>query len=124
MIDREKLLRLLEKEKVAYTMEEHAPVFTMEEMRHLTKQGAVLEHCWRNCLPQLKSFDPHLYVEAVKKLGAENTIMSTDFAQISDPSSAEGLRTFIAVMYQFGCTPEEITLMVKNNPYRLLSICN
>ncbi|MBQ7992593.1 MAG: prolyl-tRNA synthetase associated domain-containing protein [Solobacterium sp.] len=35
MIDREKLLRLLEKEKVAYTMEEHAPVFTMEEMRQL-----------------------------------------------------------------------------------------
>lgn len=96
--------------------------YTTEELRHLVDCGAVIEHCWRNCLPQLKSYDPHRYVEAVRELGAENTILSTDFCQVSDPSPAEGLRTFIAVMLQFGCTPEEITAMVKTNPYRLLGL--
>ena len=96
--------------------------YNMEQMRHLIDCGAVIEHCWRNCLPQLKSFDPHRYVDAVRELGAENSLLSTDFCQVTDPSPAEGLRTFIGVMLQFGCTPEEITWMVKTNPYRLLGI--
>lgn len=96
--------------------------YTIEELCHLVDCGAVIEHCWRNCLPQLKSYDPHKYVEAVRELGAENTILSTDFCQVSDPSAAEGLRAFIAVMLQFGCTPEEITAMVKTNPCRLLNL--
>ena len=96
--------------------------YTLEEMKSLVSLGGVVEHCWRNCLPQLKSYDPHLYVDAVKEVGAENCILATDFAQVSDPSPAEGLRTFIAVMLQFGLSEKEVEYMVKTNPYKLLDL--
>jgi len=35
---------------------------------------------------------------------------------------ATGMRLFIAMMLQFGCTPEEVSLMVKENPAKLLGL--
>jgi len=96
--------------------------YALEEMKQLVSLGAYIEHCWRNCLPQLNSYDPHRYVDAIRELGAEHCILSTDFAQVSDPSPAEGLRSFIAVMLQFGLYAEEVEIMVKSNPYKLLDI--
>lgn len=96
--------------------------YTIDEMQYLISLGAYIEHCWRNCLPQLKSYDPHRYVDAVRVLGADHCIMATDFAQVSDPSPAEGLRTFIAVMLEFGLSAEEVEKMVKTNPCYLLGL--
>lgn len=98
------------------------PPFTMEEMKTLVDMGVYIEHTYRNCLPLVNSFSPLNYVEAIRELGAEHTILSTDFAQISDSSPAEGMRTFIATMLQMGVSEEEVSLMVKTNPAKLLDM--
>lgn len=98
------------------------PAYSMEALHHMVDIGAVVEFCFRNTLPQLGSFPTRTYMEAMRELGAENCVMSTDFAQVSDTTPAEGLRTFIAIMLQLGMTEEEITWMVKKNPYRLLDL--
>lgn len=100
------------------------PAMTMEQMKHLADMGAYIEHVFRNLLPLLGSFNPEKYVEAVKIIGAHHTIMSTDFAQITDCTPAEGMRMFIGNMLEYGCTAEEVELMVKTNPAHLLGLKN
>lgn len=96
------------------------PSFTMEEMRACTELGAYIEFCFGQTLPRCNSLDPRKYVEVVKELGAEHCFISTDFGQVTESSPAEGMRSCIAMMLQFGCTPEEVKLMCQDNPYKLL----
>jgi len=58
----------------------------------------------------------------VRKLGAMHCIISTDFCRYSLSTPVEGLRQFIACMLDLGITPEEIHLMAKTNPEKLLGI--
>ena len=39
-----------------------------------------------------------------------------------DVDPATGMRLFIAMMIQFGCTPEEVEIMAKKNPVKLLGL--
>ncbi len=98
------------------------PRFTYEQMHRCVELGAVIEHCFVNTQPRAGSYDPMLYVNATHEVGAENCLISTDFAQITDPTPAEGMRSFIAMMLQFGCTPEEVEWMCQKNPARLLDL--
>lgn len=96
--------------------------YTMEQMLRLAKMGACIEHCYRNCMPLLGSFRPERYIEAIREIGADHTILTSDFAQITDTSPAEGMRQFIATLLQMGVTEKELTWMVKTNPARLLDL--
>jgi adenine deaminase len=98
------------------------PAYTIEEIKKLADIGCYIEHCYRNCLPLLGSYRPESYIPAIRAIGAERTILCTDFAQITDTSPAEGMRQFIATMLQMQVTEEEITLMVKTNPAKLLDL--
>lgn len=97
-------------------------LFTKEEIRYLADLGAYTELVFGNLMPRLGSIDPADYVDLVKELGAKRVIMSTDLAQCMDPTPAEGMRFFIGTMLQFGCTQEEVELMAKKNPARLLGL--
>jgi hypothetical protein len=98
------------------------PPFTIDGIKKLADMGCYIEHCYRNCLPLLGSYRPESYIAAIREIGAERTILCTDFAQITDTSPAEGMRQFIATMLQMHVTEEEITLMVKTNPAKLLDL--
>lgn len=95
---------------------------TMDQMKHLASMGVYIEHCFRNCMPLLGSYDPMNYVEAIREIGAEHTIMCTDYAQVTDTTPAEGMRMFIGMMLQLGISEEEVELMVKVNPAKLLDL--
>ena len=96
--------------------------FTMDEVREIVKYGCYIEHNYSMCLPPCGSVRPEVYVEAIEAVGAENTIMCTDFAQITDCSPAEGMRYFIATMLQLGVPEKDVELMVKINPAKLLDM--
>jgi hypothetical protein len=96
--------------------------YTLEEIHRLAAMGVYIEHCYRCCMPLLGSYRPEKYVEAIRLIGAHQTILSTDFGQITDASPAEGMRQFIATMLQMNVGEEDITLMVKQNPAKLLDL--
>lgn len=100
------------------------PAMTMDQMKHLVSLGAYIEHVYRNCLPLLGSLDPQDYVDAIHEIGAEHTILGTDFAQVADTTPAEGYRTFIAYMLQYGVDEKDVERMVKINPAKLLDLDN
>lgn len=96
--------------------------YTLDEIQSLAGLGAYIEHVYGSLMPRLGNMDPSDYVDCIKLIGAERCIMGTDLAQIWDPTPREGMRNFISLMLQFGCTQEEVGLMVKENPRKLLDL--
>lgn len=96
--------------------------FTLEQIQELAGKGVYIEHVYGTTMPRLGNLDPSDYVDCVKLVGADRTIMGTDLAQVWDADPATGMRLFIGQMLQFGCTPEEVELMCKRNPARLLDV--
>jgi hypothetical protein len=96
--------------------------FTAEQIQELAGKGAYIEHVYGTLMPRLGAMDPSDYVDCIKAVSAERSIMSTDLAQVWDPAPADGMRHFIGMMLQFGCTPDEVEFMVKKNPTKLLDL--
>ena len=58
----------------------------------------------------------------IRETGAANCIMSTDLGQYNKISPTEGLMQFVSDMLDEGITPEEIRIMIVDNPKQLLGL--
>ena len=90
--------------------------------QRLAKKGAFIEHCFANTMPFPDRIHPMKMVEAIKAVGAEHCIMSTDFGQVYNPAPTEGMRVAIATMLKCGLSENEMELLVKVNPAKLLGL--
>lgn len=94
----------------------------LAEQKALVDIGAYIEHCFVATMPCHDRLDPRTIVEAVKYVGAERSILASDFGQLHNPDPVEGMRMFIATMLKFGVTEDDIIKMTRINPARLLSM--
>jgi hypothetical protein len=94
----------------------------LPEQQRMVEEGAFIEHCFANTMPFPDRLDPMRIVEAVRVVGAEHCIISTDFGQSYNPAPAEGMRMAIATMLKYGLSEREVELMVKVNPATLLGL--
>ncbi|MFH1087418.1 MAG: DUF6282 family protein [Chloroflexota bacterium] len=97
---------------------------SLDLQKDLAEKGAVVEHCFVATTAFSGRLDPRKIVEAVKFVGAERCLLSTDFGQAFNPTPAEGMRVMVATMLQCGLTEKELSLLVKENPRRLLGLGN
>ncbi len=96
---------------------------SLEETIQLTQLGAYAEFTFVFHLPTELSYDPAITVGQIKAIGPENCIISTDLGLFGhNPSPAEGFRMFIATLAHQGMSEEEITLMARTNPAKLLGL--
>lgn len=95
--------------------------FRLEDQCKIADKGAFIEHCFFLAMPEFRR-DPKLMAEAIRVVGAEHCILSTDLGQVYNPAPAEGMRMMIGYMLKCGLTEEEIELMVKTNPAKLLGL--
>jgi hypothetical protein len=96
--------------------------FTLDELKRLAEMCAYIELCYVGFLPTDFRDDPKPMSEAIKYIGAEHFIMSTDLGQYYNPTPAEGMRMFMALMLKNGISELEIELMTKENPAKLLGL--
>ncbi|MFC1967420.1 DUF6282 family protein [Chloroflexota bacterium] len=96
------------------------PPMSINEIKQLASMGAYIEHCFRPCVAH--RYDPNRYAAVIKEVGAQQTIMSTDMGRVTDPPPSEGMRMFIGTMLQCGVSENEVELMVKVNPAKLLDL--
>jgi predicted metal-dependent TIM-barrel fold hydrolase len=61
-------------------------------------------------------------IEVIRKAGPQQCVLATDFGQVFMPSPVEGLRMFILSLMNQGITREEIDIMVRKNPAKLLGL--
>ncbi|OGO40452.1 MAG: hypothetical protein A2147_08785 [Chloroflexi bacterium RBG_16_57_8] len=95
---------------------------TLEELQRLAGLGAFIEQTFVTMLPTEWSHPPGPRVKAIKAIGVEHCIMSTDLGQFWNPTPAEGMRLFMATLLRNGVSAREIELMAKENPGRLLGM--
>ena len=98
------------------------PTLSIDEQRQMTGPGIYFEHCFTACMPNSDRLDPRMIADAVRAVGPEHCILSTDFGQITNPPPAEGMRMFIETMLGFGIKQEEIMTMTKTNPAKVLGL--
>ncbi len=92
----------------------------MDSMKEMVEMGAFIEHCFLNLYQKQVTIEQ--YVEAIKELGAEHTVLSTDLGQGMNPLPTDGLKQFILLLMKQGIGQLEIDLMTKRNPARLLGL--
>lgn len=95
---------------------------SIEDQKKLADMGAIIEHSLTPCMHLRQRLDPRKIVEAIKVVGADRCILSSDMGQPVNPLPAEGYRMFIETMMHLGIPKDEIDIMTKKNPAKLLNL--
>ena len=93
---------------------------TREQMRRMAEEDAIMEIDWLAVYGGNRTIED--YVSAIRDLGAEAFFMSSDLGQEGNPVHPDGLRAYIRAMLDAGITEEEIDIMTRRNPARLLGL--
>jgi hypothetical protein len=116
---------------VTHAMAE-APGLSIVQMKDAAQAGAYLELIYLSAL-----LGPHAHMawmresrgvsmkemaEAVKAVGPEHFILSTDLGQTGNPVHPDGYKLLVAGLKGEGISQEEIEIMMKRNPGRLLGL--
>ena len=105
---------------------------SLDDMKRCVDMGGIIENCYLTtlmgpnaALSWMRGWR-HVSIErfamAIKALGAENNIISTDLGQYRNTTPADGMKAFILALLEKGITQDEIDLMAKKNPARLLGL--
>ncbi|EAX47431.1 conserved hypothetical protein [Thermosinus carboxydivorans Nor1] len=93
----------------------------VEIQKDLAKKGVFFERCfYATNSPQKLPVSE--VARQIKEVGVESTVLSSDFGQTFNEDPIVGFRKFISALLEHGLTPDEIRIMIKNNPYYLLGI--
>jgi hypothetical protein len=101
--------------------------FSIDEQVELAEMGAYMEHCMLPLTPMWAKiadggWPPARVAEAIKAVGAERCILSSDLGQRHNAPPVEGLRQLIQMMRESGIAEDELHLMTRVNPARLLGL--
>ena len=98
-----------------------APVLMgMEDMKWCASQGAYLEFVSNAIIGTAPSMTAKQFVDAIRAVGVEHVILSSDLGQASNPIHTEGWAQLFAALEKEGVTVAEINRMAKTNSGKLL----
>ncbi|HEY4379496.1 MAG TPA: DUF6282 family protein [Acidobacteriaceae bacterium] len=120
------LLREAKKQGVKQMVVTHAmlaPIsMTIPQMQESAKLGAYIEFVYNGLIGKSKAFDFADYAKAIRAVGVEHCILSTDMGQVGNPLHPDGMMMFFDGLKKQGFTQAEIDQMAKVNPARVLSL--
>lgn len=97
--------------------------FTYDNIREFADFGAVIEQS--ACLyvdSRFNVFSPAELKEHIEAAGVANTSIGSDLGQVDNPSPVEGLRQAIKMCLALGFSEDDVRLMVRDNPAKLVGI--
>ncbi len=100
----------------------------VEMQKEAARLGALLEYPVGTALAAYPSWKIpaderfNAYVEAMRAVGVENVVLSSDLGQPMNPLHTDGLVGFIGKLLGAGFTQADIDKMTKSNPARLLGL--
>jgi len=98
---------------------------SIDQMKQAAQMGAYLEFCSNSVLPTATgdnklAFDD--YVKAIRAVGVDHTILSSDLGQPNNPVHTEGWKIYLDMFRKAGFTQAEIDTMAKHNPAHLVGL--
>jgi uncharacterized protein DUF6282 len=96
-----------------------APVnMSISDMQEAAKLGAYLEFVWVK--PGSEAAQAH--VKAIREVGPEHCVLSSDLGQAANPLHPDGLLAMYQYLHEQGFSVTEIDRMAKINPAKLLGL--
>ena len=95
---------------------------SIPQMQQAASQGAYLEFVYNGLIGVSKEFDFADYAKAIRAVGVDHCILSSDMGQPSNPLHPDGLQLFFVGLRKEGFSQAEIDQMSKTNPAQLLSL--
>jgi hypothetical protein len=98
--------------------------YSVDQMREALSRGATyLEHVFNDCTPQVANpLPPSALGDAIRAIGPEFCIMSTDSGQVVNPPPVKVMAWYIKEMLQYGFSSRAIRTMTTTNPARILGL--
>jgi Family of unknown function (DUF6282) len=110
------------------------PGVTMAQAKQLADMGATIEICFLQFragpnaplafMTHWTQINAKNVARAVKEIGAQNLVISSDLGQTGNMTHPDGLETAIAEMKKEGISDGDIDIMMRKNPARLLGQAN
>lgn len=91
---------------------------SVEDQVKLADLGAMIEHCYTTFYTQ--KCDWEVLYEAIRAVGPERTLLSTDLGQKSNPGVVDGIVDFTARLLDAGFSPQDLRTMWVDNPRKLI----
>ena len=94
----------------------------IEEMQEIADQGVFVGTYCQPMIPSLYQpvADPMETIKTIKAIGPKRCIIGSDFGQVLHVNTVDGMRIFIRALLGFGIEPDEIKLMLNDNPAKLM----
>ena len=101
----------------------NAPIeMTVDQMKEAATLGAFIEFVGSTPVSPDAGQRYDRFAAAIKQIGPQFCILSSDLGQATNPRPAEGFGAFLVAMRARGFTQADIDLMSKHNPARLLGL--
>ncbi len=101
----------------------NAPILMdVQQMQEAARLGAFVEFTGSTLANADAAARIERYADAIRKVGPQFCILSSDLGQKGNPLPPDGFGEFLATMLARGFTEQEIGRMTKQNPARLLSL--
>jgi len=92
------------------------------QMREAAGMGAYIEFVYNALIGATKVFELAEYARAIREVGPEHCILSSDLGQAGNPLHPDGLLAFFTALRGQRFTVAEIDRMAKVNPAKLLGL--
>ena len=94
----------------------------LDEMKQLRDLGVYVGTYCQPMIPSLYQpvADPMETIRTIKEIGPDRCIIGSDFGQVLHMDAIDGMRVFIRALLGFGIKPEEVKVMLKDNPAKLM----
>src|SRR4051812_32131193 len=100
-----------------------APVhMSIPQMQEAAKEGAYLEFVYNALIGPNKEFEIGDYVKAIRAVGPEHCILSSDLGQAGNPLHPDGLTAFFKALRDAGIPAAELQAMTQGNPAKALGL--
>ena len=120
------LIREARKQGITHIVVTHAmmtPIhMTIPQMQEAAGLGAYIEFVYNGLTGGSKEFEFADYAKAIRAVGVEHCILSSDMGQPTNPLHPDGLQLFFDGLKKQGFSQIDIDQMSKINPARLLSL--
>jgi hypothetical protein len=120
------LARYCQQEAFNYLLVTHPyfnpPNLNADDQSLLTQMGAMIELCGGNLYPIPGTATLADYLNTISKVDVNTLVISSDAGQPRKSMPAEVLRVFTQCLMEKGIAQEQIDIMTKRNPARLLGL--
>ena len=100
-----------------------APIhMSKAQMLEAAKMGAYIEFVYNGLIGSEKEFTFKDYAQAIRYVGVDRCILSSDMGQPENPLHPDGLVALFDGLKREGISDVEISRMAKENPARLLGL--